>query len=96
MKRIKEIWGTARLRWKKAMPNFFKKMMTVFALVGGTAITVHIAFSELGIQPHEWWEELERYIVGISVGGCFVCKFTVERGNVDIPHITNYDKEDSK
>ena len=96
MRRLMDIWGTMRMRWKKAMPNFFKNMMKVFACVGGTAIAVHIAFNELGITPHEWWTDMERYIVGISVGGSFACKFTVEKGNVDVPHISTKTDEESE
>lgn len=93
MRRLGDIWKTMRERWRQAMPTFFKRMMMVFACVGGAAITVHLAFKGLDITPHEWWNDVLPYLVGISVGGCFVCKFTVAKGKVDIPHIPGYDKE---
>lgn len=86
-------WKVCRNRWKAAMPKFFKVMMKIFACIGGTVITIHIAFNELSIVADQWWTEIEPLILGISLGGAFVCKFTEKKGDVNIPHITDYDKE---
>lgn len=93
MSKISEFWSIAVDRWKEHMPRFFRVMMKVFACIGGSVISIHIGFNELGITPDEWWTEIEPLILGISIGGCFACKFTAEKGNVSIPHITDYDKE---
>ena len=96
MKRLMDIWGTARLRWKKAMPKFFKKLMYIFIFIGGTAIAAHVAMTTFGITPHDWWLNISPYIIGGSAGGAFACKFTVNGGfrGEKIDHtIFGYDKE---
>lgn len=80
MKKLRDIWGTASLRWKKAMPEFFKKVMYVCALIGGTAIAAHTSITMFGGTPHEWWQDIYPYIVGGSAGAAFICKFTVNGG----------------
>lgn len=87
---------TARARWEKTMPDFFRKLTYVFALIGGTAIAAHVAMTTFGITPHEWWLDISPYIIGGSAGGAFVCKFTVNGGfrGEKIDHdVFGYDKE---
>ena len=96
MNRLKDIWGTMRLRWKKAMPNFFRKTMYVCALIGGTAIAAQTSITMFGGTPHDWWTDIYPYIVGGSAGAAFVCKFTVNGGfrGEKIDHtVFGYDKE---
>ena len=90
---VKAWWKVCKDRWKSAMPKFFKVVMTICALVGGTAIAINTAFQALGVTPHDWWNDILPYIIGFSVGGGFIAKFTKERGKIDVPHITGYDKE---
>lgn len=96
MKRLRDIWGTASLRWKKAMPSFFKKMMYLFTLIGGTAIAAHVAITSFGITPHDWWLDISPYIIGGSAGVVFACKFTVSggfRGEKVDHNVFTFDKE---
>lgn len=90
---VRAWWIVCRQRWTAAMPRFFKVMMRIFACIGGATIAINTAFTSMGIIPHDWWTEIQPYLIGISVGGCFVCKFTEKKGDVSIPHITDYDKE---
>jgi hypothetical protein len=90
---MRGIWNTMVERWRNAMPGFFKVVMRICILVGGTATAIHIGFRELGITPDAWWDDISRYLIGGSIGGAFVAKFTMKKGNVDVPHITDYDKE---
>ena len=62
------------------MPKFFKKLMWVCALVGGTAVAVNMAMTAFGAQPHEWWVNVYPYLVGGSAGMMFACKMTVKGG----------------
>jgi len=80
MKTINKFWQTLRSRWQNHMPVFFRRVMWICGLISGTAIAIHEAFTQLGIQPHEWWTDIEQYIIGIPVGAMFVCKFTQTYG----------------
>ena len=80
MKTMKDFWMTIRSRWQNHMPVFFRRMMWLAGLVSGTAIAVHEAFVQLGIEPHEWWIDIERYLIGGGAGVAFACKFTQTYG----------------
>lgn len=75
------MWTTIRNRWKTNMPKFFKVMMKVFECIGGAVVAIHIGLGQIGITPHDWWTNAEPLILGISIGGCFVCKFTSDYKN---------------
>ena len=77
---IKKTGNEALRRWQEKMPRFFKVLMNIFICIGGAVITVHIAFNQLGIVAHEWWTDIEPLVLGISLGGAFVCKFTCDGG----------------
>lgn len=77
---IKSTGNEAVKRWHEKMPRFFKFMMKVFVCIGTSVIGIHIGFSKLGIVADEWWTEIEPLILGISIGGAIVCKFTVDGG----------------
>lgn len=76
MKKINELWQTLKSRWHNAMPRFFKRMMWICGIISGAAIAIHESFAQLGIQPHDWWMDAERYLIGGSVGAMAVCKLT--------------------
>ena len=79
-KRMKDLWKTLKSRWCNTMPVFFRRIMWIGGLVSGAAMTVHEAFAQLGIQPHEWWTDVERYLIGGGLTAMFVCKFTQKYG----------------
>lgn len=93
MGQMKSWWEVCKERWKAEMPKFFKVMMRIFASIGTAVITIHITFDQLGIAAHEWWTEAEPLILGIAIGGCCVCKLTEKKGDIEIPSVTGYDKE---
>jgi hypothetical protein len=80
------------------MPKFFKVIMCVSALVSGTAIAVNTAITTGGGVPHEWWNDLYPYLLGIPAGAAFVAKFTQTYGKdgepVDKNNRTVLDKDD--
>ena len=91
-------WLTIRQRWSNTMPKFFKVIMCVSALVSGTAIAVNTAITTGGGVPHEWWNNLYPYLLGIPAGAAFVAKFTQTYGKdgepVDKNNRTVLDKDD--
>lgn len=76
MKTISDFWTTLRTRWHNAMPRFFKRMMWVCGLISGSALAAHEALAVAGIQPHDWWTDIEPYLIGAPAGVMFACKFT--------------------
>lgn len=96
--KIKKTGNEALRRWQEKMPKFFKVLMNIFICIGGAVITVHIAFNQLGIVAHEWWTDIEPLVLGISLGGAFVCRFTVDGGFRDKQiekHNTILDRDDN-
>jgi hypothetical protein len=81
MNTVKNVWVTLKTRWQNHMPVFFRRMMWVCGLISGTAIAIHETFTQFGIQPHEWWSDIEPYLIGGPIGAMFVCKFTQTYGN---------------
>lgn len=73
---MKEFWTEMRTRWHNAMPRFFKRMMWICGLISGTALAAHESMALAGIQPHEWWLDIEPYLVAVPAGAMFACKFT--------------------
>ena len=76
MKTMKDFWKELKQRWRNAMPKFFKRMMWICGLVSGTALAAHESMALAGIQPHQWWLDIEPYLVAVPAGAMFACKFT--------------------
>ena len=76
MKTMKDFWKELRQRWRNAMPQFFKRMMWICGLISGTALAAHESMALAGIQPHQWWLDIEPYLVAVPAGAMFACKFT--------------------
>ena len=97
------LW-TLRQRWTNTMPKFFKVILCICALVGGTALAVNTAIVTGGGVTHEWWNELYPYLIGIPAGAAFVAKFTQTYGKdgkpingkeqEEVSHNTILDKDD--
>lgn len=94
---IKSTGNEAVKRWQKKMPKFFRMMMWICALISGTALAVNTAILAAGAQPHEWWQEIFPYLIGVPAGGMFICKFTCDGGFRDkaISQNTVLDKDDN-
>ena len=71
-----KIFNTIRQRWQNTMPKFFACICWVCALISGTALAVHTAITAGGGVPHEWWNDIYPYLLGIPAGAAFVAKFT--------------------
>ena len=69
-----------RQRWTAAMPKFFRRMAWVCGLISGTALAAHESMAAAGIQPHDWWLDIEPYLVAVPAGAMFACKFTQTYG----------------
>ena len=78
---MRKFLNTLRSRWQNHMPKFFRRMMWLGGLVSGTAIAVHEALARLGIEPNEWWKDIEPLLIGCGVGVAFACKFTQTYGD---------------
>ena len=76
MKTMKDFWKELKTRWQNAMPKFFKRMMWICGLISGTALAAHESMALAGIQPHDWWIDIEPYLVAVPAGAMFACKFT--------------------
>jgi len=76
MKTMRDFWKELKQRWRNAMPQFFKRMMWICGLVSGTALAAHESMALAGIQPHQWWLDIEPYLVAVPAGAMFACKFT--------------------
>ena len=76
MKTMKDFWKELKQRWRNAMPQFFKRMMWICGLISGTALAAHESMALAGIQPHQWWLDIEPYLVAVPAGAMFACKFT--------------------
>lgn len=76
MKTMKDFWKELKQRWQNAMPRFFKRMMWTCGLISGTALAAHESMALAGIQPHQWWLDIEPYLVAVPAGAMFACKFT--------------------
>lgn len=76
MKTMQDFWKELKSRWQNAMPRFFKRMMWVCGLISGTALAAHESMALAGIQPHDWWLNIEPYLVAVPAGAMFACKFT--------------------
>lgn len=97
-------WLTVKQRWTNTMPKFFKVILYICALVGGTALAVNTAITSGGGVTHEWWNELYPYLIGVPAGAAFVAKFTQSYGKDGKPisgkeqeqesHNTVLDKDD--
>lgn len=77
---VKEFGNTITSRWKNRMPKFFRVIFMVCSLTSGTAIAINTAILAAGSTPHEWWNELMPYLIGIPAGMAFVAKFTQSYG----------------
>ena len=73
-------FSVLRTRWHNAMPKFFKVILCICALIGGTALAVNTAIVSGGGVTHEWWNEIYPYLIGIPAGAAFVAKFTQTYG----------------
>ena len=67
-------------RWTTSMPKFFKVILCICALISGTALAVNTAILAGGGVPHEWWNDIYPYLLGIPAGAAFVAKFTQTYG----------------
>lgn len=67
---------TLKSRWKNTMPRFFRNICWVGTLISGTALAVNTAITAGGGTPHEWWNEIYPYLLGVPAGAAFVAKFT--------------------
>ena len=76
MKTMKDFWKEMKTRWQNAMPRFFKRMMWICGLISGTALAAHESMALADIQPHQWWLDIEPYLVAVPAGAMFACKFT--------------------
>lgn len=76
MKTMKDFWKELKARWRNAMPQFFKRMMWICGLISGTALAAHESMELAHIQPHDWWIDIEPYLVAVPAGAMFACKFT--------------------
>lgn len=74
------------------MPGFFRGICWASALVGGTAFAVNSAIVSGGGQPHQWWQDIYPYLLGIPAGAAFAAKFTQTYDNYGEPT----DRPDSK
>ena len=94
---IRKTGNEAVKRWQEKMPKFFRIMMWICALISGTALAVNTAILAAGAQPHEWWQDIFPYLIGVPAGGMFVCRFTVDGGFRDktISHNTILEKDDN-
>ncbi len=78
--KIRQLWKTIQLRWRNAMPKFFRIIFWVCSLVSGTALAVNTAIMAAGGTPHDWWTDIYPYLIGIPAGMAFVAKFTQTYG----------------
>ena len=76
MNKVKDFWNTIRHRWQNAMPRFFRNICWIGTLISGTAVAVNTAVMAASATPHEWWNDIYPYLVGIPAGAAFVAKFT--------------------
>ena len=70
----------AKKRWVNKMPKFFRLIMYACAFVAGLALSVNTAITLGGGVPHEWWNDIYPYLLGIPAGAAFCAKFTVDGG----------------
>jgi hypothetical protein len=95
---IKKTSNEAVRRWKEKMPKFFRWIMYICALIGGTALAVNTAILAAGATPHDWWVDIFPYLIGVPAGAAFVSRFTVDGGYRDKQierHNTILDKDDN-
>ena len=71
-----KVFNIISQRWRNTMPRFFACICWVGALVSGTALAVNTAITAGGGIPHEWWNDIYPYLLGIPAGMAFVAKFT--------------------
>jgi len=77
------------------MPLFFTRLMWLAGLASGTAITIHEVFEHYGIQPHEWWTNMEQYLIGGGAGVMFACKFTQKYSGKPIERSQQHKTDDT-
>ena len=77
---IRKTGNEAMKRWHEKMPKFFKKVMWLCGLISGTALAVNTAIVTAGATPHDWWQEIFPYLIGVPAGMAFIAKFTVSGG----------------
>lgn len=77
---MKKLIKTILERWKNKMPKFFKVLSWICGLISGTAIAVNTALMTANVTPHEWWNDIVPYLIGVPAGMLFACKFTVNGG----------------
>lgn len=77
---IKNTGNEAVKRWHSKMPRFFRWMIYACAFVAGLALSVNTAITMGGGTPHEWWNDIYPYLLGVPAGMAFCCKFTVDGG----------------
>ena len=95
---IKETGNEAVKRLKEKMPKFFRWMMYLCALIGGTALAVNTAILAAGATPHDWWVDIFPYLIGVPAGAAFACRFTVDGGFREKQmenHVTILEKDDN-
>ena len=77
---IKQTSSEAVERWKGKMPKFFRWLMTLAIGVITTASAIHFGLPALGAEHSEWWPEVYKYTIAISIGIAVSSKFTVDGG----------------
>lgn len=97
---IKQTGNEAVRRWHEKMPRFFQRVFWTCICIAGAATAIHVYFTQFGIQPHEWWNDVLPYLTGVPIGMAFMAKFTVDGGFRDktldsINKNTILDKDDN-
>lgn len=78
---MKKVWRIIRERWEHTMPTFFRIVCWVCSLISGTALAVNTAIIAGGTEPHQWWQDIYPYLLGIPAGMAFAAKFTQKGGD---------------
>lgn len=77
---IKQTGNEMVERWNQKMPKFFRRLMTLAIGVITTASAIHFGLPMLGAEHSEWWPEVYKYTIAISIGIAASSKFTVDGG----------------
>lgn len=82
--KIRHTGSELKGRWVAKMPRFFRRIVIVCACIVGTAIGVNTMLTVANATPHQWWNDIYPYLVGVPTGMAIVCKLTVAGGYKDI------------
>ena len=88
---LKSWWRVLYSRWTNAMPRFFKRVLWIACSLGAIAIGVQTAIQQGGVEPHEWWNDIYKVMLGISGGAMVVSKLTQKYDEHGQP--VSHDKE---